>query len=156
MLKGMFLSCCLICVPYIALASNERPLSPAEIVSAFYHDYLVAAEIPDMKSSNDFSLEAIYKYTTEHLRHLQNNNDSGADYFVDAQDICEEWKSHIDTTIVSVNDHTALVELKLGYGKGTSLYAVSLVKNRGHWLINSVKPTFKGSIYCPQLAEEYE
>lgn len=153
MLKGMFLACYLICVPYIALASGERILSPDEVVSTFYHDYLVAEEMPDMESANDLSLKAIVKYTTEHLRSLRDNNDSGADYFVDAQDICEEWKSNIDAKSVSANDHMALVNLKLGYGKGTSLYAISLVKLGGKWMIDSVKPTFKSSIYCPQQAE---
>ncbi|EEI7601417.1 hypothetical protein NAY64_004190, partial [Salmonella enterica] len=66
---------------------------------------------------------------------------------------CEEWKNNIGTKTVSANDHMALVNLKLGYGKGTSLYVVSLVKAGGKWMIDSVKPTFKGSIYCPQQAE---
>ncbi|HDR2548290.1 TPA: DUF3828 domain-containing protein [Enterobacter ludwigii] len=149
MLKGMFLACHLLCVPYIALASGERTLSPDEVVSTFYHDYLVAEEMSDMESANDLSLKAIAKYTTAHLRNLRDNDDSGADYFVDAQDICEEWKNNISTKTVSANDHIALVNLKLGYGKGTSLYAVSLVKAGGKWMLDSVKPTFKGSIYCP-------
>jgi hypothetical protein len=153
MLKGMFLACCLLCVPYIALASGERILSPDEVVRTFYHDYLVAEEMSDMESANALSLKAIAKYTTEHLRDLRDNDDSGADYFVDAQDICDEWKSNIGTKTISANDHMALVNLKLGYGKGTSQYAVSLVKVGGEWMIDSVKPTFKGSIYCPQQAE---
>jgi len=55
---------------------------------------------------------------------------------------------------ISANDHAALVKLKLGYGKGISLYAISLVKEKGKWLMGSVKSTFKGSIYCPRQAEE--
>ncbi|EIN9272686.1 DUF3828 domain-containing protein [Salmonella enterica] len=153
MLKRMFLACYLLCVPYIALASGERTLSPDEVVSTFYHDYLVAEEMSDMESANDLSLKAMAKYTTEHLRNLRDNDDSGADYFVDAQDVCEEWKNNIGTKTVSANDHIALVNLKLGYGKGTSLYVVSLVKAGGKWMIDYVKPTFKGSIYCPQQAE---
>jgi len=153
MLKRMFFVCYLICIPYIALASNEQSLSPEEVVSTFYHDYLIAEGMSDMESANDFSLKAIFEYTTEHLRMLRDNDDSGADYFVDAQDICEEWEKNIDTKTVSVDAHIALVNLKLGYGKGTSLYAVSLVKTRGKWLIDSVRPTFKGSIYCPRQAE---
>lgn len=153
MLKGMFLVCYLLCVPCIALASGERSLSPDEVVSTFYHDYLVAEEMSDMESANDLSQKVIAKYTTENLRKLRDNDDSGADYFVDAQDICEEWKSNIGTKKVSANDHRALVNLKLGYGKGTSLYDVSLVKVGGKWMIDSVKPTFKGGIYCPQQAE---
>lgn len=153
MLKGILLACYLLSVPYIALASGEKILSPDEVVSTFYHDYLVAEEMSDMESANDLSLKAIDKYTTEHLRYLRDNDDSGADYFVDAQDICEEWKTNIGTKTVLANDNMALVNLRLGYGKGTSLYAVSLVKVGGKWLIDSVKPTFKGSIYCPQQFE---
>lgn len=153
MLKGILLACYLLSVPYIALASGEKILSPDEVVSTFYHDYLVAEERSDMESANDLSLKAIDKYTTEHLRNLRDNDDSGADYFVDAQDICEEWKTNIGTKTVLANDNMALVNLRLGYGKGTSLYAVSLVKVGGKWLIDSVKPTFKGSIYCPQQFE---
>lgn len=153
MLKGILLACYLLSVPYIALASGEKILSPDEVVSTFYHDYLVAEEMSDMESANDLSLKAIDKYTTEHLRNLRDNDDSGADYFVDAQDICEEWKTNIGTKTVLANDNMALVNLRLGYGKGTSLYAVSLVKVGGKWLIDSVKPTFKGSIYCPQQFE---
>ncbi|EMH4161423.1 DUF3828 domain-containing protein [Pluralibacter gergoviae] len=153
MLKRVFLACYLFFMPYIALASGERILLPDEVVSTFYHDYLVAEEMSDMESANILSLKAIAKYTTEHLRDLRDNDDSGADYFVDAQDICEEWKSNIGTKTVLANDHMALVNLKLGYGKGTSLYAVSLVKVGNKWMIDSVKPKFKGSIYCPQQAE---
>ncbi|RAU29669.1 DUF3828 domain-containing protein [Enterobacter sp. RIT418] len=153
MLKGILLACYLLSVPYIALASGEKILSPDEVVSTFYHYYLVAEEMSDMESANDLSLKAIAKYTTEHLRNLRDNDDSGADYFVDAQDICEEWKTNIGTKTVLANDHMAVVNLRLGYGKGTSLYAVSLVKVGGKWLIDSVKPTFKGSIYCPQQFE---
>lgn len=143
-------------MPYIALASNEKNLSPEEVVSVFYHDYLVAAEMPDMESANDFSVKAIFKYTTEHLRALRDNDDSGADYFVDAQDVCEEWKSNIYTKSISESDHDAQVNLKLGYGKGVSIYTINLVKNEGKWLMDSVKPTPRSSIYCPQKVEGEE
>lgn len=119
----------------------------------FYHDYLVAGEMYDMESANNFSLKVVAKYTTEHLRAVRDNNDSDADFFLDAQDICTEWKNNIDTKTDAINDHIALVNLKLGYGKNTSLYAVGLVKTQGKWLIDSVNPTFKGSIYCPRQAD---
>ncbi|WP_193216271.1 DUF3828 domain-containing protein [Buttiauxella massiliensis] len=156
MLKKITLLCCLFCLPYMALASNEKNLSPEEVVSEFYHDYLVAAEMPDMESADDLTMKAIFKYTTEHLRALRDNNDSGADYFVDAQDFCEEWKSNIYTKSISERDHDAQVNLKLGYGKGVSIYTINVVKDKGKWLMDSVKPTPRNSIYCPRQAEGEE
>ncbi|TDN54843.1 uncharacterized protein DUF3828 [Buttiauxella sp. JUb87] len=156
MLKKITLLCCLFCLPYMALASNEKNISPEEVVSEFYHDYLVAAEMPDMESADDLTMKAIFKYTTEHLRALRDNDDSGADYFVDAQDICEEWKSSIYTKSVSENDHDAQVNLKLGYGKGASLYVISLMKIKGKWLVDSVKLTSRNSVYCPRQSEGEE
>jgi len=156
MLRKIFLVFCLFCMPHMTLASDDKGLSPEVVVSGFYHDYLVAADIPDMESANDLSLKAIFKYTTEHLRALRDNNDSGADYFLDAQDMCEEWKSNIYTKTISANNHIAEVNLKLGYGKGISMYSIHLVKANGKWLMDSVKPTFRGSIYCPRQAEGEE
>lgn len=156
MLKKIFVICCLFCVPYMTFASNEKNLAPEQVVAEFYHDYLVADEMPDMESANDYSVKAMFKYTTEHLRTLRDNDDSGADYFVDAQETCEEWKDNIYTKTLSTDEHTAMVELKLGYGKGTSLYAISLVKNKGKWLMDSVKPTSRSSVYCPRQAEGEE
>lgn len=153
MLKKFFVVCFLLFIPYLTIASDERVLLPEEIVRAFYHDYLIAEEMSDLESANEFSLKAIFEYTTEHLRSLRDNDESDADYFVDAQDICEEWKNSIDTKVVSVNDHHALVNLKLGYGKGVSFYDISLVKINSKWLIDSIKCVSKGSIYCPRQAE---
>ena len=68
-------------------------------------------------------------------------------------DICEEWKDSINVETVSENDQVAQVKLTLGYGKGVSLYAVNLVKEKGKWLMDSVKPISHSSIYCPRQAE---
>lgn len=54
---------------------------------------------------------------------------------------------------VSENDRVAQVKLTLGYGKGVSLYAVNPVKEKGKWLMDSVKPISHSSIYCPRQAE---
>jgi hypothetical protein len=41
---------------------------------------------------------AVDKYTTKNLRKLQDMDDSGADYFFAAQDICPDWLDHINIT----------------------------------------------------------
>lgn len=156
MLKKIIFACCLFCVTNIALASANNGSTPTQAVVEFYHDYLVASEISDMELADKLTNKAIFEYTTEHLRMLRDNDESGADYFIDAQDICEEWKDSINAETVSENDQVAQVKLTLGYGKGVSLYAVNLVKEKGKWLMDSVKPTSKSSIYCPRQAEEGE
>ncbi|AOA94543.1 DUF3828 domain-containing protein [Klebsiella quasipneumoniae] len=156
MLKKIIFACCLFCVANIASASANDSSMPREIVANFYHDYLVASEMPDMESADKLTQKAIFEYTTEHLRSLRDNDESGADYFVDAQDICEEWKDSINVETVSENDQVAQVKLILGYGKGVSLYAVNLVKEKGNWLMDSVKPISHSSIYCPRQAEGEE
>ncbi len=114
MLKKIIFACCLFCVASIASASADDSSMPREIVANFYHDYLVASEMPDMESADKLTQKAIFEYTTEHLRSLRDNDESGADYFVDAQDICEEWKGSINVETVSENDQVAQVKLTLG------------------------------------------
>lgn len=153
MLKKILLICFFFS-PYMTLATvNENNLPPEQVVSEFYYKYLVAAEMTDMEASNISSLETILNYTTKHLRALRDKDDSGSDYFIDAQDICEEWKSSIVTNTISIGNNYALVNLSLGYGKAVSLYAISLVKVKDKWLINSVKPVSRGSVYCPGQVE---
>lgn len=156
MLKMILFVCCLFCVSDVALASANNSSMPGEVVARFYHDYLVASEMPDMESAGKLTQKAIFEYTTEHLRSLRDNDQSGADYFLDAQDICEEWKDSINVETVSENDLVAQVKLTLGYGKSMSLYAISLAREKGKWLMDSVKPIFHSSIYCPRQAEGEE
>ena len=156
MLKKIIFACCLFCVTNIASASANNSSTPGGIVAKFYHDYLVASEMPDMESAGKLTQKAIFEYTTEHLRSLRDNDESGADYFVDAQDICEEWKDSINVSTVSENDKFAQVKLTLGYGKGVSLYTINLAKEKGTWLMDSVKPISHSSIYCPRQAEGEE
>lgn len=109
-------------------------------------------DMPDMESANEFSLKAIFKYTTKHLRVLRDNDDSGADYFLDAQELCDEWKSNIYTETIFENDHIAVVRLKLGSGIAVSIYNIDLVSIKGKWLMDSVKSIYRGSIYCSRQA----
>lgn len=153
MLKKILFVYCLFCVSDVALASANNGSTPTQVVAAFYHEYLVASEMSDMELADKLTQKAIFEYTTEHLRTLRDNDESGADYFVDAQDICEEWKDSINVKIVSENEQVAQVKLTLGYGKGVSLYAINLAKEKGTWLMDSVKSTSKSSIYCPRQAE---
>lgn len=43
-----------------------------------------------MECGAEKSQNAIDTYTTKHLQQLNSDNDTGADYFVDAQDICPD------------------------------------------------------------------
>lgn len=52
MLKKIIFACCLFCVASIASASADDSSMPREIVENFYHDYLVASEMPDMESAD--------------------------------------------------------------------------------------------------------
>ncbi|MHB7134653.1 hypothetical protein ACYCJ1_24780 [Klebsiella pneumoniae] len=53
MLKKIIFACCLFCVASIASASADDSSMPREIVENFYHDYLVASEMPDMESAEN-------------------------------------------------------------------------------------------------------
>lgn len=156
MLNRIFFTCCFFFVSNLVLASANNGLTPTQVVAEFYYDYLVASEMSDMELADKLTQKAIFEYTTEHLRTLRDNDESGADYFVDAQDLCEEWKDSINVQTVSENDQVAQVKLTLGYGKGLSLYAINLAKEKGKWLMDSVKPISKISIYCPRQAEGSE
>lgn len=153
MLKEILFACCFYCMSNMVLASANNGSTPTQVVAEFYYDYLVASEISDMELADKLTQKAIFKYTTEHLRTLRDNDESGADYFVDSQDICEEWKDSINVETVSENDQAAQVKLTLGYGKGVSLYTINLAKEKGKWLMDSVKSISKSSIYCPRQAE---
>ena len=135
-------------VSAIDLALQKHPTPVGDLFAAIRH----GEEFPRLFAPS-LTQKAIFEYTTEHLRSLRDNDESGADYFVDAQDICEEWKDSINVETVSENDQVAQVKLTLGYGKGVSLYAVNLVKEKGKWLMDSVKPISHSSIYCPRQAE---
>ncbi len=65
MLKKIIFACCLFCVASIASASADDSSMPREIVANFYHDYLVASEMPDMESADKLTQKAIFEYTTE-------------------------------------------------------------------------------------------
>lgn len=152
-LKVIILVSYLPAISNITLDSDNNNLFPSQVVAVFYHDYLVSSEIPDMTLADKFLQNLVLKYTTVHLRILRDNDESGSDYFIAAQEICEEWKDSIGTETVYENNRTAQVMLKLGYEKGISLYTVNMVKKKGKWLINSVRLISRSSPYCSMQAE---
>jgi len=153
MLKKAFLLCCLFCFSHMNFAENENEnennLSPEEVVKEFYHDYLVAFDMPVDKGF-DATLAAKYKYTTKHIRELENASDTGSDYFLFAQESCPEWKDNIYPKTKSINDNKANVSVVLGYGDGESLIDINLIKYKSNWLINSVRLESQAGSYCAQ------
>ena len=122
--------------------------SPELVVKYFYINYLSAFENPDIESSLSQSQSAIDKYTTEHLKNERNLSDSGADYFISAQDVCPDWVDNITIDRVRVNGDSADLELDLGNRDNKSTYSVQLKKEKSIWLMDSVKFKSRNSEFC--------
>lgn len=123
-------------------------VSPELVVKKFYSDYLTAWNDPDLESGAGKSQKAIDSYTTKHLQRLYSNDDSGADYFVNAQEICPEWVNEIKVRTSSVSSHKVATELTLGHADSESKYDISLVLKNGKWLMNSVKLKSRKTGHC--------
>ncbi|HEC5297389.1 TPA: DUF3828 domain-containing protein, partial [Enterobacter cloacae] len=122
--------------------------SPEFVVKAFYSDYLTAWNDSDVKSGAEKSQNAIDTYTTQHLQQLNSDNDTGADYFVNAQDICPDWVDEIAVEISSVGSGRVVARLSLGHADSESKYDISLVLKNDKWLMNSVKFIFRKTGHC--------
>ncbi|HDK6221588.1 TPA: DUF3828 domain-containing protein [Klebsiella quasipneumoniae subsp. quasipneumoniae] len=128
--------------------SSDINNSPEVVISHFYSDYLTAWNDSDVGRGLEKSQQAIDKYTTKHLQNLKNNDDSGADYFTNVQEICPEWASEITTHISSLNNRKAIVELSLGHSDSESKYKINLVKNDDRWLMDSVLFVSSATGHC--------
>ena len=84
--------------------------SPESVVQHFYADYLTAWNDPDVGHGLEKSQSAIDSFTTKHLQKLKSEDDSGADYFTNVQDICPEWVSEIYTNASSLDKDKAVIE----------------------------------------------
>lgn len=91
---------------------------------------------------------AVEKYTTKNLRKLQDMDDSGADYFFAAQDICPDWLDHINITHEHIKEYSADLELYLGLGNSLSIYDVHLVMKNSQWLLDSIKSHSRKTETC--------
>lgn len=122
--------------------------SPEFVVKAFYSDYLKAWNDPDVKSGAEKSQNAIDTYTTKHLQKLNSDNDTGADYFISAQEICPDWADEIAVKTSSAGSDKVAAELTLGHADSESKYDISLVLKNDKWLMNSVKFISRKTGHC--------
>ena len=118
---------------------TESDKPPEAVVRQFYTDYLTAWSEPDVQLGLEHSQNVIEANTTSHLRTLNNDNDSGADYFTHVQDVCPDWVSNIATKVLSKRNGSAIVELTLGKDDSESTYHINLVNENKKWLMDSVK-----------------
>lgn len=139
-------------LPNLSFGENNNPTlnakSPEFIVKTFYSDYLTAWNDPDMASGAEKSQNAIDTYTTKHLQQLNSDNDTGADYFVDAQDICPDWVNEISVKASPMGSDKAAAELTLGRADSESKYDISLVLKNEKWLMNSVRFISRKTVHC--------
>lgn len=150
----LFLSFFLVFCTVVQVKSSDVFNTPDGVVKAFYKDYLDAFFMSDIESRFNKSVNAILKYTTKHLRGLQNRDESGADYFTAAQSFCPEWTDNIRTSNIHIVNDTASLNVSLGYENNSSEYYIKLVKVDGKWLMDSVlfKSAYSG--YCGYITGE--
>ncbi|MDI6458425.1 DUF3828 domain-containing protein [Cronobacter malonaticus] len=147
----MMVACCSVCSfaqePEVTGVSIS---SPEDTVKQFYFAYLTAWNDTDVKRSLADSEKAVSEYTTQHLRSLMQYNDTGADYFINAQEACRDWAYNISTKILDLKKNTADINLILGYNRSKSVYQIHLIKKQGRWLMDSVKLYPRVSDTCNQ------
>lgn len=122
--------------------------SPESVVQHFYADYLAAWNDPDVGHGLEKSQSAIDSFTTKHLQKLKSEDDSGADYFTNVQDICPEWVNEISTNVSSLDKDKAVIELMLGHSESESKYKINLVRAKGKWLIDSILFVSNATGHC--------
>lgn len=130
--------------------SSELPVidTPQQVVVHFYQDYLSAVNDPNTESGLKKSQSAIDKYTTKNLRKIQDLDDSGADYFFAAQDICPDWLDYIHIEDENISKNSADLKLILGSGNSISIYDIHLVMKNKYWLMDSVKSNSRKTGSC--------
>jgi len=135
-----------------SFGENNSPIldakSPEFVVKKFYSDYLTAWNDPDVGSGAEKSQKAIDSYTTQHLQQLNSDNDTGADYLLNAQEICPDWVNQIEVKTSSVSSNKVAAELTLGHADSESKYDIGLVLKNDKWLMNSVKFISRKTGHC--------
>lgn len=101
-----------------------------------------------MESGAEKSQRAIDTYTTQHLQQLNSDNDTGADYFINAQEVCPDWVNEIEVKTSLVSSNKVAAELTLGHADSESKYDISLVLINGKWQMNSVKFKSRKTGHC--------
>lgn len=130
-----------------AQAASPKVVQPSEVVHEFYRWYLQSlAQDRDPVTQDRATLK---KYVAKPLideieRRMKSPDGLDADYFLQAQDYLDEWKSNISVSQLANNGTVATVVLTLG-AKGSAAYRlkVTLRKEADSWKIAKVQ-SFRG------------
>jgi hypothetical protein len=150
-----FLFLCLVCVFSSLSVATDKKVSdimtePDYVVEQFYKKYLTTFTNENVIISIADSQSVVDEYTSKNLQNKKNNDDSGGDYFIAAQDICPDWINHITTENISVKKNTATIRLTLGTREYPSSYLVQVVKYNNEWKLESVKFVSRSGEKCGQ------
>ena len=117
--------------------------APALRVQAFYRWYLSElSKDQDPLAENGMMDRYVSKALIREIHKQANSPDGlGQDYFIEAQDILEDWPNHVAVTDGKVDGETATVRVVLGTTGSTKHgLKVSLVKLGKCWKIRTVTP----------------
>jgi hypothetical protein len=128
-------------------AVSEEALTPDQVAREFYHEYLIAWDLP-VQESIEKSSALMDKYTTRHFQSAISNNETGADYVTDSQEICPAWVSNISISYIDTKGNKSYVIVTLGADKSFSSYGVDLVKEDNQWRLQSIKLIERSSSFC--------
>ncbi|CNE05811.1 DUF3828 domain-containing protein [Yersinia mollaretii] len=143
---GILLSAVLLALSAsFAHASEQVCASPENTVTNFYRWYLneISSDNYPLTSAKHEDKENMARWISPSLlKTLQDevsNNELDAEYFTDAQDIFDEWVSHINSHKVTQTTREARVELTLGVNESKRKYEVVVDNNATCWKINRVQ-----------------
>ena len=108
--------------------------SPVQVVEDFYHNYLIAINTSDTEMGDN----AINTYVTQRLINEVNASDIDWDYYIDAQDICDDWLRNIKIEHLEASNNNAKLKLALGNNVCKSTYQIKLFKEPSGWKLDSV------------------
>ncbi|KQZ80073.1 hypothetical protein ASD55_05175 [Rhodanobacter sp. Root561] len=117
--------------------------APAVRVQAFYQWYLGELSRDQNPLDEDNTMDRyVSKALVSEIRKQANSPDGlEQDYFIEAQDILEDWPNHVAVTDEKVDGKTATVRVVLGtIGATGHELKISLVKLGNCWKIRTVTP----------------
>jgi hypothetical protein len=120
---------------------NAPALSPDVVSKQFYQFYVKAVSANANPLKTDKAKMAAY-VAPALLQEIEKKSKSpdglDADYFLQAQDVMEDWATHVQSKIKTENNSEATIEVTLGNKEKYHL-AVSMLKSAGGWKIRKVK-----------------
>jgi hypothetical protein len=129
--------------------AEERPATPLAVdapavrVQAFYQWYLGELSRDQNPLDGNKTMDRyVSKALVSEIRKQANSPDGlEQDYFIEAQDILEDWPNHVAVTDEKVDGETATVRVVLGtIGSTGHELKISLVKLGNCWKIRTVTP----------------